>query len=97
MHAIKEAKQHTNGGDLLPYLSNFPVLDSAFASQNNTVPLQMKAGQGKPLSPNAETLFAGLGCYELFFIVPSDLIMSRKLAGGPNRLKHYRFVSKEDF
>ena len=93
--AILETRKNPSGGYLLPHLSNFPVLDSVFTSQNGTVPLQMKAGRSKPLSANAETLFNGLGCFELFFVVPNDITMSRKLGGGPNQLKQFRIILSE--
>jgi len=96
VNGIGEARRQRSGGYILPHLSNFPVLDSAFASAGGTIPLQMKTGQSKPLSQNAGTIFTALGCHDLFFVVPDDLTMPRKLVGGPAQLKQYRFVLKED-
>lgn len=93
---VEEARGRTSGGYILPYLSNFPVLDSAFVSRSGTIPIQMKEGRSKSLSRNAGTLFTALSCHDLFFIVPDDLAVQRKLAGGPARLKQYRLVLKED-
>ena len=92
---ILEARKNPSGGYLLPHLSDFPVLDSVFTFTTGTVPLQMTAGRSKALSATAETLFHGLGCFELFFVVPDDRTMSRKLVGGPNQLRQFRIILRE--
>ena len=93
--AILEARKNPSGGYLLPHLSDYPVLDSVFTPTTGTVPLQMTPGRSKALSATAETLFHGLGCLELFVVVPDDRTMSRKLAGGPNQLKQFRIILRE--
>mmetsp|Transcript_34 Transcript_34/g.167 ORF Transcript_34/g.167 Transcript_34/m.167 type:complete len:126 (+) Transcript_34:970-1347(+) len=78
--AICEARQSSNDCYLLlpHHMSNFPVLDSAFASQNSTVPFHiMTAGRRKPPAANANDLFSALGCCELYFLVPDNLTMTR--------------------
>ena len=89
------------GGYLLPSNSNFPVVDSLFASPKpkETLSLQMKAGRSKPLSgPSATSIQAAAGgC--LVFVVPDESIILRKLryseGDGPAQWKQYRLVLKQ--
>ena len=98
-NALNSARQLPAGGYLLPEKSNFPVIDSLFASSNATISLQMKAGRSKPLSGTpANSIYATAGgC--LVFVVPVESIIRQKLAysegAGPSQLRHYRIVLKE--
>ena len=40
--AIVEAKNKTSGGCIIPHLSNFPAIHSAFTSVDSTIQFQMK-------------------------------------------------------
>lgn len=93
--AINQATQSTDGLYVLPQRSNFPVVDSIFASSTNTTPLQMKAGRSKPLSDTyATTIFNVLGDV-LVFVVPDEVVLPMKLRGGPAGLRQYRFILNE--
>ena len=85
------------GGYLLPRLPNYPVLDSAFVKPNSSaIILQMKAGRSKPLSSNhVSTVHAALGNV-FIVVVPDENIVSKKLPGGPDGLKQYVLVLKEN-
>ena len=96
VNAIGQARGQTSGAYILPSTSNFPAIDSAFVSESRAMPFQVKAGRSKRLSQNAGTTFTALECHELFFVVPDDMTMPKKLAGGPAQLKQYRFILKED-
>ena len=85
------------GGNLLPNLPNYLVIDSAFADQNNnSVMLQMKEGKSKKLSAGkTPNVVAALG--DLFVIVaPEENIVTKKLPGSPNTLNQYVVILNED-
>mmetsp|Transcript_18652 Transcript_18652/g.43451 ORF Transcript_18652/g.43451 Transcript_18652/m.43451 type:complete len:471 (+) Transcript_18652:84-1496(+) len=96
---VNSARALPTGGYLLPSNSNFPVVDSLFASPTETLSLQMKAGRSKPLSgPCASSIQAAAGgC--LVFVVPDENIIIRKLGysegAGPTQWRHYRLVLKQ--
>lgn len=93
--------RHT-GGYLLPYHSNFPVVDSLYIPVNETdeiLSLQMKAGRSKQLSGQSAALINATtgGC--LVFVVPDEGIISKKKGysgNGPQPWRHYRLVLNEN-
>mmetsp|Transcript_17972 Transcript_17972/g.48867 ORF Transcript_17972/g.48867 Transcript_17972/m.48867 type:complete len:360 (+) Transcript_17972:392-1471(+) len=97
--AIQRGRISMNGGYLLPHLSNFPVVDSIFIpnTQGAGRLLQMKAGRSRPLAAGyAESISVLAGSTDLFFIVPDEFTMTKKLHGLSSRWKQYRIILKED-
>ena len=99
--AIRHAMEQQKGGYLLPHLPNFPVLDSIYVSCGTfvvpgpTFQLQMKAGRSRPLATDrARSIETATGCNEMYFIVPDDITMTRKLPGVDWR--QYRAILKEE-
>jgi hypothetical protein len=96
---INSARTLPTGASLLPSNSNFPVVDSLFASPTETLSLQMKAGRSKPLSgPSARSIQAAAGgC--LVVVVPDENIILQKLGysegAGPTKWRQYRLVLKQ--
>ena len=87
---------HQNGGGyMLPYLPNYPVIDSAFVSPSNScVLLQMKAGRSKTLSDKAIAVVGALG--NTFVVVtPEENIVTKQLSGAPAGMKQYVLVLQE--
>ena len=77
------------GGYMLPYLPNYPVIDSAFVSATNSCyMLQMKAGKSKPLSEKVTTVTAALGS-TFIVVTPDEHIVTKKLAGSPATMDQY--------
>jgi len=86
--AVAKARALPSGGYLLPHLQNFPVVDSFFVSPNanNSVQqLLMKAGRSHPLSIDSANAIASItGSTDLYFIVPDELTVTKKLQGPSN-------------
>jgi hypothetical protein len=97
--ATYRAQVHQMGGGyMLPDLSNYPVLDSAFVSNaNDCFILQMKAGgKSKPLSDDkaAATVCSALG--QVFVVVtPVEHNVTKKLAGAPAAMSQYVLILRE--
>jgi hypothetical protein len=94
--AVAHARASTTGGYLLPYFSNFPVVDSIFipSGDGEATQLQMKAGKSRPLSADkSAAIVTATGSNRLLFIVP-DLVTMTKQAAGAN-LEQYRVVLNE--
>ena len=94
--ATQRAKVHQNGGGyILPYLPNYPVIDSPFVSATNSFyMLQMKAGRSKPLSDKVTTVTAGLG-NTFIVVVPNSLVVMKKLAGLPATMDQFVLILAE--
>jgi hypothetical protein len=93
--AADNAKNLHTGGYLLPLLPNFPVADSFFVSRASVVILQMKAGRSKPLSDDAASAIQCAVGGNLVFVVPDEVTMTKRFAGGPIKLNQYRFILNE--
>lgn len=84
-------------GYLLPHLSNFPVVDSIFVPSGSgaAINLQMKAGRSRPVATDkAASIAAATGNTDMYFIVPDDVTLTKKLA-GLDGWRQYRVVLKE--
>ena len=97
--AIQRGRTSANGGYLLPHLSNFPVVDSIFIpkTQGAGKLLQVKAGNSRPLAVSyAESISALAGSTDLYFVVPDEFTMTKKLPGLSSRWKQYRIILNDD-
>lgn len=95
--AVSNARQGASGSYLLPHFANFPVVDSIFVphGQGNAIQLQMKAGKSRPLSaPYAAAITAATGSSNLYFVVPDEVTITKKLEGSD--MDQYRIVLNEN-
>jgi RHS (Retrotransposon Hot Spot) family protein len=102
INAVGKAMDHPKGGYLLPHLPNFPVVDSIYVAKGNVVApgtatqLQMKAGRSRPLaSDKAARIAEATGSTDLYFIVPDEMFMPKRLS-GVNSWSQYRIVLREN-
>lgn len=94
---VATARQGVSGSYLLPHFSNFPVVDSIFVphGQGSAIQLQMKAGKSRPLSAlNVAAITAATGNSSLYFVVPDEVTITKKLAGS--NMNQYRIVLNEN-
>ena len=92
----QQARQSPIGGYILPHRSNFPVVDSVFASSTSMVPFQMKAGRSKRLSDTYDFDILSVVGNVIVCVFPDDVTLTMKLKGGPAALRRYRFILNEE-
>lgn len=96
-NAVAHARTLNQGVYLLPHLSNYPVVDSVFvpSAAGTAIQLQMKAGRSRSLSTeNAKAVASATGSEDLYFIVPDEVTMHKRLEGA-NNLRQYSVILRE--